>query len=120
MDMAAAKHLGDFLREEMRKRKMSNHAFADFIGVSHTTINKLVDFGYEDVGYPSLDFLIKLAQATQVDIRYLVTLVVPQSVLINGLDSTPRQLYLSKQIEKLEAPYQQIIELIIQTELGSK
>ena len=40
---------------------MSERAFARHVGVDSKTINKFVKAGEEDVGYPSMDFLIKLA-----------------------------------------------------------
>jgi plasmid maintenance system antidote protein VapI len=113
------KHLGDFLRHEMEKREMSNHSFADFIGVSHTTINKFVDFGERDIGFPSLEFLIKLAAGTQTDMRFLITLVVPDDVLFDA-EVSPEYVHLSKQIEKLKPAYREIIRLIIDTELGKE
>src|SRR5258706_16044411 len=109
--MAFANQLGDFLRQEMRKRGMSNYAFAELIGVSHTTINRLVDFDNEDVGYPSVDFLIKLAAGTQTDIRYIIALVAPEDVLFDAKSSEEFE-NLSKQIRQLDRPYQEIIKHI--------
>jgi len=114
--MSTIKNLADFLQQEMHKREMTNYAFAQFIGVSHTTINRLVDPDEGDTGYPSLDFLIKLAEATQTDIRYLITLIVPENVLFDA-EISDQYLHLSKRIEMVSPPYRKIIELIIDTEL---
>jgi transcriptional regulator with XRE-family HTH domain len=113
------KHLGDFLRHEMQNRQMSNSSFAEFVGVSHTTINRFIDFGERETGYPSIEFLIKLATATQTDMRYLITLIVPPDVLFEA-ETSPEFVHLSKQIELLKPAYQQIIKLIIDAQLGGE
>jgi hypothetical protein len=103
----------------MDQRKMSNMAFADFVDVSHTTINKFVDFGVEDVGYPSLDFLIKLARATEKDMRYIITLVVPDDVLWST-DPTPEDVQLSQQIAHLDDKYRKIVEYVVSVGLDKE
>ena len=110
--MASIRHLGDFLRAEMQNRDMSAYALGDFIGVSHTTINKLVEFGDKEVGYPSLEFMIKLARATKLDIRYLIMLVVPEDTLESNAVS-PEFLRLSERIERLPAEYRKVVEMMI-------
>jgi hypothetical protein len=114
--MATVKNLADFLVQEIQKRGMTNYSFAQFIGVSHTTINRLVDLNEGDAGYPTLDFFVKLAESTQTDIRYLITLVVPENVLFDT-EISEQYLHLSKRIEMVSPPYRKIIELIIDTEL---
>jgi transcriptional regulator with XRE-family HTH domain len=115
--MNTVKHLGKFLQDEMRQRDMSNFAFAEFIGVSHTTINRFVDFGVEDVGYPSLDFLIKLARATEKDMRYIITLVAPDDVLWST-DPTPEDVQLSQKIAHLDESYRKIVEYVVSVGLN--
>jgi transcriptional regulator with XRE-family HTH domain len=69
---------GQFLREEIDKRKMSQREFADYVGAAHGVINKFLDYGAKDVGYPSVDFLLKLSKATNTDICYLMALLDPE------------------------------------------
>lgn len=60
--------LGGFILEEMRKRDMSARDFALYVGVSHSAINKFLNYGIEDtyagkpIGEPSIDFLYRLAR----------------------------------------------------------
>jgi transcriptional regulator with XRE-family HTH domain len=104
-------YLADFLHEEMQKRNMSNHAFAEFIGVSHTTINRLVDVEHKDNNYPSIEFLIKLSRATKVNIRDLITLVAPEDTYTDTVEP-PRFMPLSERLERLPERYRQVIEMI--------
>lgn len=67
--------MGDWLLAEVEKRGMSVREFAAFIGVAHTTLNRLLDYGTKDVGYPSVDLLFKLARATKTDISQLMRLL---------------------------------------------
>lgn len=75
--MSKTKTFGDFLLTEINRRGMSALQFAQFVGVSHTTINKFLDYGKKDVGYPSMDFVLKLSKATGVDIGAIVALIDP-------------------------------------------
>ncbi|MCC6976452.1 MAG: helix-turn-helix transcriptional regulator [Anaerolineae bacterium] len=115
--MPKIQHLGDFLLSEMQERRMSARAFADFVGVTHSTINKFLGFGEREVGYPSVDFLVKLAAATKTDIRYLITLVVPESVLPDAEISTDA-VRLSKKIEQLPEEYRKMIDAILAIATG--
>lgn len=110
--MDEAKTLSDFIRKEMEKRHMRAYNFAEFVDVSHTTINKFLGDVEEDTGYPSMEFLIKLATATQTDIRYLVTLVVPSETIFNE-NFQPEIFDLSRRISKLPPEYRKIVEVII-------
>lgn len=69
---------GDFILAEMNKREMSARQFASFIGVSHGTVNRFLDFGKKDVGYPSIDFIEKLAIATDTKLSTIMGLILPQ------------------------------------------
>lgn len=115
--MTAIKTLGDFLREEMRKRDMSIYSFGDFVGLSHSTIYKFSFYGEKEMGYPNIEFLVKIAEATQTDIRYLISLVVPEAVFSEE-KIDPAYLRLSERISKLPPDYQQIIETIIDVGLS--
>lgn len=110
--MPKIQHLGDFLLSEMHQRRMSARAFADFVGVTHSTINKFLAFGERDVGYPSIDFLAKVATATKTDIRYLIALVVPEAVLPDAEISLDA-IRLSKKIEQLPEEHRKMIDAIL-------
>jgi transcriptional regulator with XRE-family HTH domain len=112
--MEAVKHLGAFLAEQLQERRMSVLAFSEFVGVSHATINKFLDFGEKDTGYPSVDFLIKLAKATGHDVRYILSLVVPSETLITN-EVTPDVLDMSQRISRLPEQYRKIIAFILDT-----
>lgn len=69
--------LGDFLIEEIAARGISAREFARLMGVSHVSVSKFLDYGKKDVGYPSVDFILKLAKATGKDIREIMLLIDP-------------------------------------------
>lgn len=75
--------LGAFIHAEMVHHNMTAREFADFVGVTHSTINKFLNhgisntYGGKQVGDPSIEFLVKLSKATHTDICTLVALVAP-------------------------------------------
>jgi transcriptional regulator with XRE-family HTH domain len=92
--------LGEFILAQMHQRDMSAREFARFVGVSHQTISRFLDYGEKDVGYPSVDFLFKLAEATDTDIGVLMRMLKPDydefdpqlMVIAQGLaDLTPQE-----------------------------
>lgn len=103
--------LGEFILDEIRNRHTSARDFADLVGVSHTVINKFMNHGLEDsyagkpIGDPSLEFLVKLAKATQVDVRTLITLVYPE---IGEVD--PSNLILAERINNLPKDQKALID----------
>lgn len=86
--------LREFVQTEIRKRDMSARQFAAFVGVSHTTIDRVLD--PRQALSPSLEFLSKLGQATETNIRYLVSLVYPQDT-----ETDPEAEILATQISAL-------------------
>ncbi len=90
---------GDFLNEEIHKRDMSAREFARFVGVSHGVIQKFQDYGTRDVGYPSVEFLVKLALKTNTDICYLMMLIAPEVATTSSI--TPDAMILSQRIQQL-------------------
>ena len=77
MAQTVTRTLADFIRQQMTNRHMSAREFAELVGVGASTINRTLrpDYKFE----PSLDFLARLAIATNVDISYLVGLVKPEA-----------------------------------------
>jgi hypothetical protein len=108
---------GEFLWSEIRKRSMSAREFADFVGVTHTVINKFLNYGTSEtysgrpIGYPSVEFLTKLALATHTDICYLMLLVEPSLPHTGQL--SPDAMITSQRIEQLPDQVREIIDDII-------
>jgi transcriptional regulator with XRE-family HTH domain len=103
--------LGEFILAEMDKRRMSAREFALFVGVTHSTINKFVHFGSKDVGYPSIEFLGKLAQATHSDLCAVMALVFPE--VTEATQLKPSTIILAQRIEQLPDAVREIIDGII-------
>jgi transcriptional regulator with XRE-family HTH domain len=99
--------LGDFLDQEIHKRKMSVREFADLVGVTHPTIIKFREHGKKDVGNPSIEFLIKLAQATNTSLIALLAMSFPDAVPLLDVDADT--LILSQRIQKLPDHIRQAI-----------
>lgn len=98
--------LREFIEREMTTRSMSTHEFADFVGVSQSTISRAMAF--EDAPEPKLDFLAKLAVATGTDIGALVALVKPEA---SKIDPTAR--LLAERIEKLSPEDREFLDTFI-------
>lgn len=99
----------DFLLNEMKQRDMSARSLADFMGVSHTLINRLIDS--RNPTEPSLDFLLKLSKATHVSFVSLVELAYPEIIQESTL--SPQARILAQQIEQLPPQAQQAITMMI-------
>lgn len=95
-----------FINEEMKRRDMSVRQFANLMGMSHTTVLKVVDS--ENPHKPSLEFLIKLADVTKVDIRDLVAMVAPE---VAGVGANVAAL--SARMGRLSEEQKQIIDRLI-------
>lgn len=66
--------LGQWIREDMKKRNMGVREYADFWGVRHPTVAKYMADRYKK---PQLEVLTKLSRATHTDIGFLVRLTFP-------------------------------------------
>jgi transcriptional regulator with XRE-family HTH domain len=100
--------LGDFIDQELHKRQMSVREFAEFVGVTHPTIIKFREHGKKDVGSPSIEFLIKLAQATNTSLVALLAMAFPDAAPLLQVD--PPTLILSQRIQKLPDHIRQAID----------
>lgn len=101
--------LKEFIIEEMRRRDMSARQFAKVVGVSNTTINRALDSKY--TADPTLDFLAKLAIATNVSLIALVELSFPG--VLEKDQPSPAALIMAQKIEKLPSHLQEAIAAII-------
>lgn len=83
------KTLGEFIEAEIKRRNMSASEFARFVDVPVSVMSKFRNHGVTDtysgraVGDPSLDFLVKLAKATHVDLCALVALTRPDGGIVD-------------------------------------
>lgn len=98
--------LTEFINEEMRKRNMSMREFAAFMGTTHASISRAL--ARDEDTLPTLEFLVKLAQATKVDICTIVALVVPDA---SRLDA--EVLLLAQAIAKLPPDKQALVDDMI-------
>jgi hypothetical protein len=109
--------ISDFLKAEMSKRDMSVLRFSHFVGVSHTSIHKFLEYGQKDVGYPSVDFVIKLAKATNTDVGMIMALIDP-TVPLDPPETGELSLQtriLAGQIEELSEHDRKMVEAFVQT-----
>jgi transcriptional regulator with XRE-family HTH domain len=109
--MKPVSNFGEFLLREMELRGMSARELARFTGVAHGTINKFLEHGVKDVGYPSVDVLIKIAKATNTDICFLIALVAPE--VSNTGNASPDAMITSQRIEQLPESIRDIVDDII-------
>lgn len=108
-EMTGTMTLGQFILAEMERRQMSAREFARLVGVTHKTINKFVNGNPK--GYPSMDFLAKLAKATHADPCYLLGLIIPDIVQEGSIK--PDDLLLSQRIGQLPPDKRDAIDAII-------
>jgi transcriptional regulator with XRE-family HTH domain len=99
--------LSEFIVEEMKRLEITSvRQFAEFIGVTHPTVLRLID---DPEAQPTLDFLGKLAKATKTDIRTLVSMVLPDAVITQSVDAV----VLAEKISRLPKEKQEIIDALI-------
>jgi transcriptional regulator with XRE-family HTH domain len=106
--MSSETTLGAFIDQEIRQRQMSVREFAEFVGVTHPTIIKFREHGKKQVGSPSIEFLIKLAQSTNTNLIALLAMAFPDAAPLLNVD--PATLILSQRIQKLPDHIRQAID----------
>lgn len=87
---------------------MSRRALAVKMGVADTTIGDVLN--KKKPALPKVDFLIKLAQATETDIREIIVLIAPDDVLKG---STSESASLATRITKLADDERKVIDRYI-------
>lgn len=107
--MAKELTLRSFVQDQLQQRQMSARKFAEFVGTSPTTINKVLSF--DDTTEHTIEFLAKLATATNTDLCTLVLLVAP---------SAPRQgeyslfvRHIANRISKLDDRWQEFFDAVL-------
>jgi transcriptional regulator with XRE-family HTH domain len=106
--MSSETTLGEFIDQEIRKRQMSVREFAEFVGVTHPTILKFREHGKQDVGTPSIEFLIKLAKVTNTSLIALLAMAFPDAAPLLNVDAAT--LILSQRIQRLPDHIRQAID----------
>jgi transcriptional regulator with XRE-family HTH domain len=100
--------LGEFISDELRKRDMSATRFAKIVGVDPSTITKAMRF--DNPPEPSLEFLVKLSNATSVSLMTLLAIAFPEAEQIE-IDTESR--LLAERISQLPADRREIAEAFI-------
>lgn len=98
----------DFVEREMKQREMNATQFAKFIGVAHTTINRLID--PRNPTTPSPELLYKLAEKTGVNYTILSALVLPGAEFT---EIDPKTLVRAERIRQLTPEEQDTIDSFI-------
>lgn len=80
----AANTLADWILEEMATRDMSQRKFAELVGVSHATLDRILRPKREEDKYPSVQTLIKMSRKTGTDLCTLIALVSPEDAHIDA------------------------------------
>lgn len=73
------KKLASFLETQINMRQMSVRAFALFIDVPHAVVLKFLNKKGGETGYPSIEFIRKLAAGTSTDPCTILAMVIPDS-----------------------------------------
>lgn len=77
----------EFIEAEMRRRDLDSYRkFAEFVNVHHGTIARIMSVSNPKL--PSRGVLLKIANATGVDIRHIVGLVEPTGIKGVSADAT--------------------------------
>ncbi len=98
--------LADFIETEMKDRNMGVREFARFVGVSHSTLSKHLT-RKRNRPVPREDLLVKLSDATGVNLLTLFALAYPGVAARTAL--SPRAMLLAQRFEKLPEAVQDFI-----------
>ncbi len=98
--------LSDFIRKEMTRRELSVRGFADLCNVTHTTLLR-----YLEGDEPTLDFLGKLAKATNTDLVALIDLAFPG--LIAETRASPEAIIFAQQLDQLPLEVRNVLYKMI-------
>lgn len=99
-------NLSDFIKKEITRRELSIRGFADLCGVTHTTLLR-----YLEGDAPTLDFLGKLARATNTDLIALIDLAFPG--LIEETRASPEAIIFAQQLDQLPPEVRDVLYRMI-------
>lgn len=97
--------LARFMRTEMLNLDMNQMEFANLMGVSQSTVGRMLRGEIKD---PSLDFLVKLSNATKVDICSLIHLIRPDAFQA-GTDTR----LIAERIKRLPKKQRDLVEMLL-------
>lgn len=98
--------LGDLLRAEKFYRRATNETIGDELGVSHTSISRIINGGTKE---PDLDLLIQLSKFFGMDnVSVLIALIRPEA-----FDSDTKERLISSWVSRLPEPKRQIVDLAL-------
>lgn len=100
-----SKLLADFVLGEIDSRRVSLREFADMVGVSHSTLSRLINKPDSPI---SFELLTKLAAATKTDIGIIARLAAPH-VAVGGVDIER----LASRISRLPADKRRVVDMVI-------
>lgn len=95
--------LSRWLLEEIQRREMSVREFARFVGLTHGTLNNLLNARHTSP--PTIETLSRLARATKVDLCTLVAFVAPDLT-----DDSGRVRLMVDRISRLPPAQQEIVD----------
>ena len=109
-----------FLQDEMNVRNLSIREFAEFVGVTHTTIVRMLSERPEVRNNgPTLETILKIAAATHKDVMTLLTLAYPdQFAGVDTLSADAR--IIAQRLERLDPTIRKSIEKTIAEAAKSK
>ncbi len=99
--------LRDFVMDQMHSRDMSAREFAISIGVSNSTINRIVD--PRNTQEPDLESITKLARGTKTNLRHLLALAYPDMADLLNEKVAPHVLVLAEMVHQLSEADQEIL-----------
>lgn len=107
--------LSEFINHQMKTRDKSVRAFADLVKVSPDTISRFADQSGKDVGKPSPEFLLKLAEATDTNPLTIFMLGYPElkQAFEKATGINASTLMRSQRIENLPDHLREAIDTII-------
>jgi len=114
--------LRDFVIAEIDKRHMSVREFARLVGVANVSISAVINPGKREVKSPSIDFLLKLAKATNTNALILLVLAYPEiKPYFEALTGRPASDTLRlEQIERLSDDLRAAIDVILVKSAGAR
>jgi len=72
----------EFIELEMKKRDMSIREFSRFVGISHSAVSKYLS--HPDTKSISIEFMVRVADATNTDLASIVAMVYPEHTTVNA------------------------------------
>jgi transcriptional regulator with XRE-family HTH domain len=103
----------DFIELEMKKRDMSIREFSRFVGLSHSAVSKYLNNPQEK--NISIEFMVRVARATDTDLTSIVAMVYPEQTTIN-----PEVQILAERIAQLPPEKRKMIDsLLLGMSIGS-